>query len=461
MTDLVQVSSQDLQLPALPQAVLPAIGQLTETLGIPRDVLASDEEIAYAWRDLPRELRNIPVSLRGELFARMCVAVSTGLFDSAVNYSWNASVLQLREKVRNFSLPVVAQILQRDFEEKHLLDLQDSQLLELCVKLNLVSEDGFFFLDQCRNIRNNFSAAHPTIGTLNDREFITFLNRCVKYALADSASPRGIDIGAFISAVKGSRFTDGQCSVWVDRLDATHDAQRELLFGMVHGIYCDPATPEPARLNTLDLCNVYSAKFTAAIRSDLINKHSEYLAKGDSIRHIVSQQFFEKLGLLNLLNESERHTIISKAVERLWTVHQGTNNFYNEPPFAERLEQLSQQGAIPETAQEAFVQTVVGCYIGNGYGVSWSAEPYYESMIKAFSPREITIMIRLPHSNSVVSQRIKDGGLCRQKFIQALTLIDASSVPSSFQVEYEKLVGQQKRTFNPPPPPPAPSSIPK
>ena len=324
-------------------------------------------EIAYAWKDLPRELRNIPVSIRGELLARMCVAVGTGLFDSAINYAWNASVLQLREKVKNFGLPVVAQILQEDFEEKHLLDLQDSRLLELCVKLNFVSEDGYFFLDQCRNIRNNFSAAHPTIGTLNDREFITFLNRCVKYALADSVSPRGIDIGAFISAVKGSRFTDGQCSVWVDRLDATHDAQRELLFGMVHGIYCDPAIPEPARLNTLDMCGAYSSKFTAAIRSDLINKHSEYLAKGDATRHTVSQQFFEKLSLLDLLNESERHTIISKSIDQLWTVHQEYNNFYNEPPFAERLEQISQQGALPKTIQEEFVKTVVGCYIGNGY----------------------------------------------------------------------------------------------
>jgi hypothetical protein len=445
MTDLIPVSPQDLQLPELPQAVLPAIGQLTKILGIPRDVLASDEEIAYAWKDLPRELRSIPDSIRGELLARMCIAVSTGLFDSAINYSWNASVLQLREKVKNFGLPVVAQILQKDFEEKHLLDLQDSQLLELCVKLNLVSDDGFFFLDQCRNIRNNFSAAHPTIGTLNDREFITFLNRCVKYALADSASPRGIDIGAFISAVKGARFTDGQCSVWVDRLDATHDAQRELLFGMVHGIYCDPATPEPARLNTLDLCGAYSEKFTASIRSDLINKHSEYLAKGDSTRHVVSQQFFERLSLLNLLNESERHTIISKSVERLWTIHQEFNNFYNEPPFAERLEQLSQQGALPETVQEAFVQTVVGCYIGNGYGVSRLAEPFYVSIIKAFSPREITMMIRLARSNSVVSQRIKGGGSCRQRFIQALNLIDESSVPNSFKVEYEKLIGQQRR----------------
>jgi len=187
-------------LPALPTTILPAITALTTSLGIPRTVLASDEEIQYAWRDLPRELRDVPVALRGELVARMCVAVSTGLFDGAMNYIWNAAILQLRTKVRNFGLPIVAQITQSDFEEKHLLELQDSRLLELCLKLNLVNEDGFFFLDQCRDVRNNFSAAHPTLGTVNDREFTTFLNRCVRYALADASSPKGVDIGAFISA---------------------------------------------------------------------------------------------------------------------------------------------------------------------------------------------------------------------------------------------------------------------
>ncbi|HCD6191793.1 TPA: hypothetical protein NDT85_005340, partial [Klebsiella pneumoniae] len=124
------------ELPSVPTTILPAIAELTAALGIPRNVLASDEEISFAWQDLPRELRLIPSDLRGELVARMCVAVSAGLFDGAMNYIWNAAILQIRQKVRNFGLPIVSQMLQSDFEEKHLIDLQDSKLLELALKLN-------------------------------------------------------------------------------------------------------------------------------------------------------------------------------------------------------------------------------------------------------------------------------------------------------------------------------------
>ena len=132
---------------------------------------------------------------------------------------------------------------------------------------------------------------------------------------------------------------------------------------------------------------------TSATRSDLINRHSDYVARGDTQRHTASQQFFEELELLSLLNESERHSLISGLVKRLWVVHQGMNNFYNEPPFAERLSRLSEQEPIPETIQEQFVHTVVGCYIGNGYGISRAAESYYESMIRSFSPKEVGLMI--------------------------------------------------------------------
>ncbi|EOD8980431.1 hypothetical protein ACJ5XD_001993 [Pseudomonas aeruginosa] len=428
-------------LPALPETVLPAIEQLVQALGIPRNALASSEEIEYAWRDLPRELRDIPPHLRGELIARMCVAVSTGLFDGAMNYVWNAAILHLREKIRVFGLPVVAQIRQADFEEKHLLELQDSRLLELCLKLNIVDEDGYFFLDQCRDVRNNFSAAHPTLGKVNDREFTTFLNRCVRYALADSASPRGVDIGAFISAIKGPRFNSQQCGVWVQRLMETHDAQRQMLIIMAHGIYCDPNTPEQARLNSIDICSGLLASFTGSIRSELINSHTEYVAKGYEDKHAASLQFFEKLGLLNLLNESEQHHIFSRAVDRLWTVHNGMNNFYNEPAFAERLLELSLQGAIPETVQEEYVQTVGCCRVGNGYGVSNAAVKYYDQMIQNFSPREISVLLQSATSNNnTLGRRVLAGGSYRSNFKTLLGLIDPASVPNVVNNVYYQLI---------------------
>jgi hypothetical protein len=39
-------------------------------------------------------------------------------------------------------------------------------------------------------------------------------------------------------------------------------------------------------------------------------------------------------------------------------VHNGFNNFYNEPPFADRLAGLAAQYRVPESAQYEFVEAV-------------------------------------------------------------------------------------------------------
>ena len=429
----------DINLPAVIDSTLPALAALTNALGVPREILASDEEIASAWSGLPRVLKKIPPQRRTQELAKMCIAVTVGLFDGAINYIWNATILELREKVRAFGLMVVRQVTgDTGFDEDALLDLKDADLLNLCLKLNLITEDGFFFLDQCRDIRNNFSAAHPAVGKIDDSEFIAFVNRCAKYGLGDERNPVGVDIQAFVTALKAGKCSQQQEGQWVQRLKDTHEAQRELLFGTLHGMYCDPALSEETRLNALSISKYFADNFTPKIQSDVIDRHQYYLAKGDTKRHGASQQYFERLGLLAILGDAERHGIISNACKRLFSVHQAFDNFYNEPPFAERLYQIVGQVPVPDTVKQELVETVVTCAVGNAYGVSRAAYPVYARMIKGFTPSEIVIMLQLPETRTVVSTRISTYGRCKTSFSQLVSLIDVESVSVKYKRAYKE-----------------------
>lgn len=372
----------------------------------------------------------------------MCVSVAVGLFDSAINYIWNVSIVELRTRIKRFGLNVVQQVIgDSSFDENALYDLKDAELLDLCLKLNLITEDGFFFLDQCRDIRNNFSAAHPTIGKLDDHECLSFINRCAKYALGNEINPVGVDIQGFITAIKGGKFSHEQLSVWKDRLEKTHQAQRDLLFGTLHGMYCDPSSSEDVRQNALSIIKKFLPNFTPKIKSELIDRHQDYIAKGDDTRHNASQLFFENLGLLKLLGDSERHAMISIACKKLMGVHQAFDNFYNEPPFAERLNSLAGQSAVPETAKEEFVVTVMTCAVGNSYGVSHAAIPFYNQMILGFSPAEIAIMLQLPDSKTIVGNRIKNYRRCEDSFRNLVKILNPSSVPTKAKTIYKEWMG--------------------
>ena len=115
------------------------------------------------------------------------------------------------------------------------------------------------------------------------------------------------------------------------------------------------------------------------------------------------------------------------------------NNFYNEPAFAERLLELSMQGAIPETVQEEYVQTIGCCRIGNGYGISHAAIKYYDKMIQNFSPREITTLIQsASNNNNRLGNRIINSSNSNLKTL--LTLIDPASVPNVVNGTYNKFM---------------------
>ena len=77
-----------------------------------------------------------------------------------------------------------------------------------------------------------------------------------------------------------------------------------------------------------------------------------------------------------------------------------TINFHNEPAFAKQLQSLSKQMGVPQTAQEEFVEAVVTCASGKRYGVSWAAEPTYHELTRNFSPREVSLMLRVEQRKS-------------------------------------------------------------
>lgn len=433
-------NQKNISLPDTLNTTLEVIQDITDSLKVPRDVLASDDEIMYAWRDLPREIMRIPPELRNELTVRMCIATSVGLFDSALNYIWNSVIISLRKKIENFGFSFVGQTLNKKFEESDLNNLRDSELLDLCYKLKLLSEDGYFLLNQCRDIRNNFSSAHPSMARIDDRELIVFISRCCKYGIGDDYALKGIDVPGFLSSIKGRKLSSDEIDIWVQNLHETFSAQRTLLVPMLMGIYCDSESSETTRLNALRICSGISSLFDDSIKSQLIIQYNDYFVNGKKEKWNAAKIFFEKLNLINLLSTSDQHAIVKNACDNLLNAHNGFNNFYNEPPFAERLYELSKSNSIPETVQSEYVYAVLMGYVGNGYGVSNAAIKYYKSMIENFSPREIGYMIDLLKSKTIFSYKVHHFPSCKTRYLEALNIVDKESMSPKQLSAYNSLL---------------------
>lgn len=445
MNNQLVLVNDSIDLPNALDATLLQIDNIMKAFNLPRNILASDSEISYAWRELPREIMRIPPELRDELIVRMCVATSVGLFDGAINYIWNAVIVTLKRKVKNFGLALVAQTLGKNFEEEDLNNYMDSELLDLCYRLELLSEDGYFFLNQCRDIRNNFSSAHPSIAQIDDRELINFISRCCKYGITNDYSLQGVNVSDFLSSIKGRKLDDDELNVWKQRLIGTFPAQRQLLVPTLMGIYCDSDSSEMTRLNALKICVSIQEYIDEKIKSSMIEQYNKYFVKGLTEKCKAAKFLFEKLQMLNLLSTSEQHSIVKNACKNLLNAHLEFNNFYNEPPFAQRLLEITSSLRTPETVQEEYVYTVLMGFVGNPYGVSNAAVGYYEEMIRNFSPKEIDYLIGLTKSKSLFTDKIKNYPRCKERYVMALELIDRDSMNTTQLAIYDGLLNKLKK----------------
>jgi hypothetical protein len=428
--------SDELKLPALKDIDSEDIvTTITKSLGFPRNVLASQDDIETVWATLKRQINKVKIEYRHEMLARMVVAIRVGLFSSAVNEMWNTTILALRDKITGFGLDEANQFLTIKLDNKKFKELKDKELLDISVELGLLSEDSYFFLNHCREIRNNYSSAHPANQVLDGDELNYFIHQNVKQVLSNEIRYIGFRSDEFIGTLKKSKLDEEAQSELSDRIVKTNDLQKTAILKALFGIYVDEKTDEFVRQNCLDVSRRTWTNFSERAKSELTILYSEYLIQ-DNTKKQYSKNYFEKVGALEILPKDEQVSIVGKLIKQLESTHFEINNFYNETAFVERLANIRHQ--IPAQIIKEFVYVISLCFIGNQYGTSRSAESYYKQIISNFSVREIDKLFELVGEDNYLNNRLKSFSRCKTKFKSLLNLLNEESIPSKWKAKFEK-----------------------
>ncbi|MED4714406.1 MULTISPECIES: hypothetical protein [Bacillus] len=415
----------------------PIISSLTSALGIPRTVLANQEDIEIVWTNLRRTLENVKLEYRHELLARMVVSVRMGLFSAAVNDMWNTAILALRQKVKNFGYSEASSFLEREINEKKLKEeIRDKDLIDICVELGFLDDDSYFFINTCREMRNNYSSAHPSDSMLDGVELNYFMHQCTKHILSNDTQYVGFPVSNFMSVIKQDKISEQTKDTFVEKILKANDLQKSAILKMLFANYVDEKNNENVRLNCLlisqDTWNTYNENAIA----EILGLYSSYMMKNSNTKKAYSERFFEKVGALNLLPNDKVASIVLTAINDLEDAHHNMDNFYNEKPFAERLA-VSFDKKIPNPILKRYVYVVALCYVGNPYGTSDSASPFYEKMIKNFSLKEVEQLFILITEDNYLKYRIEGNTRCKKQFKSLVKLLNADAVPIKNKRAYE------------------------
>lgn len=412
------------------------VGLLKE-FGLPHENVVADlEQRSIIIDNLPRYLDSLPAEVKRDAryLSKFVIGAGAGLFDYALNAIWNEVVIDLRKKAIMYGLDIfydaaVGGSKNREFYSTadNLSAIKDSVLLDTCRKLELIKDTTYKKLKHILEMRNDIGVSHPNDYNINAFELMGWLQTCVSEVLEDRPTEAALQIQEFIKNLKNNNEvidvnTKSSVELKIKQLPSHLCGN---LLRSVFGIYVSDSTTETVRKNISIVAPFIWNSCIDDSRYQLGIVLEGYNANLYKEKYKLGEQFFNFVGGNAYRTETERAIILSSTIEELLDRHNGWDNFHHEGPVAASLwTYVPDQASILKNIADRLFKVVLMCRIGRGVsyndGVSPSAKPYYDNIIKScgdtYAPH---LMASLSHYE--INRKLNNQ-ICRRQAKEALIL---------------------------------------
>jgi hypothetical protein len=341
-------------------------------------------------------------------------AINANLNDAAITYTWNMVEEDLRRKIVAYGVDYFAAAVNKpglrnrdDLAD----DVKSIELLEGCFALGIISKEAHFFLDHCREIRNQFSAAHMANAEIDLLETGNFIKNCVKYVLGHDHPPAGFSI---------REFQDHIVQPGVDLNEAYEilSGQSSRIFGpVVHSFfaaYTDPTTTNELRTAIRVLAPRLWVLLDDELRYQVAMRYASLKDRPTPNHSEQALDFLKAVGGIPYIPANITAVIFQRYSQTLLDAYSSLNNFYLESAPARALLELGNN--VPVQAAKLYAKAILLSNIGNSYGYCWGASPYTQKMVEVANTTVMSAMrINLMKDTTVLRTLLNRGPAMRFK----------------------------------------------
>jgi len=433
-----------------------------EQLELPtKNVLVDPNQRMDVIDNLPRVVSYLSKQQKDDslYISKFIAACGAGLFDAALNFLWNETVTNLRNKVIRFDMDYFINSVVTDSKRKEsfkseddLKKLDEWELIKGCNDTGIITEIGYKHLDYIRDMRNHASAAHPNHNDLDGFQLISWLQTCIKEVLAKEPEGPVVEIKRLLHNLRTIELSQDDLPPIKANIQILPIELVDSTIRAVFGMYTDPNLGALVR-NNLKLV-IPSLWYNCSIdsKNNLGLKYAVYSANADIERKRLAHEFLTIVEGLAFLPKEQIVAEVNQVLENLFMVHNSHNNFYTEPPYARLLSSyIPSNGLIPDQINSTYVKVLTMCSIGNGYGVSSAANEYYQELISRFLEVQILEFAKLLTDRDVNS-RLQFAGCAdnyrrlAQEFIPKVTRIPLKKVLEAISNSHSKNIYKLHRT---------------
>ncbi|MCZ4336157.1 hypothetical protein [Shewanella colwelliana] len=399
MSNAIVVTSQSQVVTGVDQFSNGLSTYLTE-LGLPSsNVLVPVTERSRVINNLPEVINLVDSSQRTTsiYLSKFIAACGAGLFDAALNFIWDETVVNLRKKVVKFDLEyfydsVVTDENRRNKlkDEEDLVKLDEWELVRGCHLTGILSDIGYKHLDYIRDMRNWASAAHPNQNDLTGFQLISWLETCIREVIGKEPEGPAIEIKRFLGSIRNNVLTASDAMHINAGIEHLPSDLGTSLLRTLFGMYTGNGVNAQLKNNIKLVCSTAWNISPDEVKYECGFKYATFASNGEIERRDSAREFLTVVNGLPFLPSDTLAVELSEKITNLYNAHIGFNNFHNEPSHARILDSyVSSTGAVPDSVRKAYVKTIVMSKIGNGHGVSSMAASYYDNMLQKFGESEI------------------------------------------------------------------------
>jgi hypothetical protein len=401
-------------------------------LGLPSEaVFVQVAERRDVFQNAPAVISKIPTETLPQsiYLSKFLAATAAGLFDAALNYMWDQTIVELRKRVARYDLSYFFDLCVTDPDRRKKLEteadlekIEDSELIRGAFSMELISELGYKHLDFIRYMRNRASAAHPNQNEITGLQLIGWLQTCIVQVINLPLSNVVVQIKALLTNIKSNRLTESDArQIGVFFTDLPQEPVNTLCSGFF-GIYTNNETNTQTRQNIQLLLPYLWTRVDENTRFQFGVKYAQFVSRNEQQRVLLARQFLESVSALSYVPHGLLSAEIEDAMSDLLAAHHAGNNFYNEPVFAKQLQRITgETGKVPENVTQQYVLGVVEVFLTNGYGVAWNAEPIYLELLQQLDPRQ-SLIAAVSFRNLTIASKLQFP-LCQKKYRELLDMM--------------------------------------
>lgn len=369
--------------------------------------------------------------------SKFLAAVSSWLFDAALNYLWNETINDLREKVKWYNIKYFYDTLsiwesrRKDLNnEDDLVKLTDDELIRWCKNIELISEMWFRELDNIRYMRNWASAAHPNNANLSAIQLLHYFEICLKEVISIETPKIAVEINKLLWDLKSKDIDQITIKSSIEYLKDLPELQKENLINWLFWIYTNEKTTQTWYDNIVKFLKDFSDFIPDTIKSDLWLRYAWFKINNFEFEEKKSRDFLKIINGESFIPINLKIIEIQDSLENLLNSHNSSNNYYSEPIFAKQLRSIvGDFWSIPNQISHVYVYTLVEVFLTNWNWYAWNADPIYYDLIKKFD-KSLSLIALTSYSHDWISSKLRYNK-CKMRFLELLDIIKDKIVDDS------------------------------